>query len=235
MAPGAAAVTTLHGPAHSSRWRRAASPAIVAAMRRTSPSTCRSAAPLRRSVSRLALLALACLAPGCATSGEQPVGTTARPQAVLQARTCGAVERLHALGDVHLGSQPSADDLRQAKADGVKTIISLRHAAELKDFDEEAAARALGLEFARIPWNGPLELDDAVFDGARAALRDATRPVFVHCGSGNRVAAVWIPYRVLDQGLDLEAAVAEAKVVGLKTPEFEAKARDYVARRRQGS
>ncbi len=204
-------------------------------MQRITKTTCRTSAPLCRSTRCSALLVLACLSIGCSTSSKEPAGAAARPAVVLQARTCGSVERLHALGDDYLGSQPSAEDLRQATADGIKTVISLRHAAELKDFDEEAAVRALGLEFVRIPWNGPAELDDAVFDGARAALRDATRPVYVHCGSGNRVAAVWIPYRVLDQGLDLEAAVAEAKVVGLKTPEFEAKARDYVARRRHGS
>jgi protein tyrosine phosphatase (PTP) superfamily phosphohydrolase (DUF442 family) len=88
--------------------------------------------------------------------------------------------------------------------------------------------------FVRIPWNGPGELSDEIFDAARDQLRGAARPLFLHCGSGNRVGAVWIPYRVLDQGVELEAAVAEAKVVGLKTPEFEAKARDYVARRRDG-
>jgi len=38
----------------------------------------------------------------------------------------------------------------------------------------------------------------------------------------------------LDEGVALEAAVTEAKTIGLKTPEFETKARDYVARKAQG-
>jgi hypothetical protein len=52
----------------------------------------------------------------------------------------------------------------------------------------------------------------------------------LHCASANRVGAVWIPFRVLDQGIELEAAVAGAKAIGLETPEYEAKARDYVER-----
>jgi protein tyrosine phosphatase (PTP) superfamily phosphohydrolase (DUF442 family) len=177
----------------------------------------------------LPLFLVAALASCRAAAPVEPAATIS-----LEPRTCGAVQRLHALGEVYLGSQPDAEDLRAAHAMGVETIVSLRHAAETQDWDEEGLARGLGMDFVRIPWNGPGELSDEIFDAARDQLRGAARPLFLHCGSGNRVGAVWIPYRVLDQGAELEAAVAEAKVVGLKTPEFEAKARDYVARRTAG-
>jgi uncharacterized protein (TIGR01244 family) len=113
-------------------------------------------------------------------------------------------------------------------------VVSLRHTAEVKDWDEAASVRAQGMEWIQIPWNGPDQLTDEVFDRSREALRSAQRPMLFHCGSGNRVGAVWIAFRVLDEGLPLEAAVTEAKTIGLKTPEFETKARDYVARKVKG-
>jgi ubiquinone/menaquinone biosynthesis C-methylase UbiE len=52
----------------------------------------------------------------------------------------------------------------------------------------------------------------------------------LHCGSANRVGAVWLTYRVLDQGVPIETAIEEAKTIGLRSPEYEAKARDYIHR-----
>ena len=52
----------------------------------------------------------------------------------------------------------------------------------------------------------------------------------MHYASARRVGAVGVPYRVLDGGIALEDAVTEAKTIGLRTPELETKARDYVAR-----
>lgn len=153
-----------------------------------------------------------------------------RAPVAVEARTCGAIQRLHEAGGVWLGSQPSKDDLGALHGLGVKTVVSLRQDAELKDWDEAAAVRALGMEWLAIPWQGPEQLTDEVIGQCRAALRDAARPLFVHCASGNRVGAVWIPFRVLDEGVDIEKAAAEARMIGLKTPELEAKARDYVAR-----
>ncbi len=44
-----------------------------------------------------------------------------------------------------------------------------------------------------------------------------------------------IPWRVLDGGIELEDAVKEGKTVGMKNPDYEAKARDYIKRRQSQS
>ena len=56
--------------------------------------------------------------------------------------------------------------------------------------------------------------------------------MLLHCASSNRVGAVWLAYRALDGGLSIEEAKAEAKIVGLKSPALEAKAIDYVKRKK---
>jgi uncharacterized protein (TIGR01244 family) len=148
----------------------------------------------------------------------------------LEPYECGTITRLHTMGGVFLASQPQPSDIEQAKKGGVKSVINLRHREENTDFDEQAVVADLGLNYYNLPWNGPDELNDQIFDDSRKLLNTVERPILLHCSSANRVGAVWIPWRVLDGGADIEEAVAEAKVIGLKSPDYETKARDYVKR-----
>lgn len=151
----------------------------------------------------------------------------------LEPYSCGTVERLHTFQGLFLASQPAEADLRQAKEGGIKTVLSFRPAAENKAFDEPAFVRELGLEYVELGYSGPDTLTDALLDDARALLRDQEkRPMMVHCHSGNRVGAIWLAHRVLDGGLTWEAALAEAKQVGLKTPALEARVKAYVDARK---
>ena len=56
------------------------------------------------------------------------------------------------------------------------------------------------------------------------------QPLMLHCGSANRVGAIWLVHRVLDDGIDVDVAVVEAKKVGLRVPSYLEKAKDYIAR-----
>jgi uncharacterized protein (TIGR01244 family) len=155
-----------------------------------------------------------------------------QPAPKLEPTTCGRIARVHRLADVYLAGQPTAEDLAEAKKLGVKTIVNLRPDAEQKGFDERAAVEDAGLAYVHIPFSGADDLDDAIFDKAREELKKAERPLLLHCASANRVGAVWLPYRVLDNGIAYDAALAEAKTVGLRTPAMEAKAKDYIERHR---
>jgi uncharacterized protein (TIGR01244 family) len=157
----------------------------------------------------------------------------AQPTETLEKYSCGTVERLHTWNGIFAGSQPAADDLRHAQANGIKTILNLRPKSEDPGFDEEALVATLGMEYDLLPFAAPAELSDEIFDRARAILRDESkRPVFFHCNSGNRVGAIWLAFRALDGGLSVEAALEEAKQVGLKTPALEQRAKEYVERAR---
>ncbi len=172
------------------------------------------------------LLALSMTFAGC---GEVEVThTLALP--TLAPAEIGAVKNAHALGNFWTSDQPSAADLEVAKQKGIRTVINLRHAAEQQDFDERAVVEKLGLRYTNLPWMKPEELTDEVFAEARRLLNTAERPILIHCSSANRVGAVWLPWRVLDGGLSVEDALAEAKTVGLKKPEFEQRALDYIKR-----
>jgi uncharacterized protein (TIGR01244 family) len=150
----------------------------------------------------------------------------------LAPTSCGAIARLHAFGDIWLASQPSPDDFEHAKKAGIRTVINQRPESEIKDFDERAVVTSLGLRYENPGWNGPKQFTDEIIEETLDLLRSVERPVMMHCASANRSGAIWIVYRVLDGGLDVDAAVAEAKTVGLRTPEYERIARDYVERHR---
>lgn len=149
----------------------------------------------------------------------------------VESAALGQTNNVHVCGDLYLAGQPGQDDNRPIVDRGIKRIISLRTEGEI-DWDEKAAMEQAGLEYVAIPFRSTDSLTDDVFDQVRKRLRDAhDGPTLLHCGSANRVGAVWLVHRVLDQGIPWDQASEEAKSIGLKNTEYEARARDYVARR----
>lgn len=193
---------------------------------------------MQHSVPALVLLlasAVACSAPRSDAPAPTPVRAPAAPavqQATLEPLAWKATAKVHRFGDLYLASQPQASDLNQAQADGVRCVLDFRPEAEDRGYDEGALLSDLGVPRTIVGFASPEELTDDVFDRARAALAELPRPLLVHCSSANRVGAVWIAYRTLDLGADLEQAVAEAKTIGLRNPALEQRAREYVASRR---
>ena len=161
-------------------------------------------------------------------SGKDHVAITTEK---LEPYECGDVSRLHTLGGVFLASQPNPSDFEQAKDGGIKTVINLRHDGENTDFDEGEVVKGLGLNYVHLPWKAPEEMTDDLLDRSRDLLKTSKKPILLHCASANRVGAIWLVHRVLDGGITFEEALAEAKTVGLKSPDYEAKAKDYIGRK----
>lgn len=150
----------------------------------------------------------------------------------LESATCGAVKQLHAFDDIFLAGQPSVEDFAEFKKRGVKSVLNVRTKEEL-NFDEAQTIKSLGLEYHHIPIAGPDALTDENFNKIRKLLNSKEqRPLLFHCASANRVGAVWLAHRVLDGGLTYDAALIEAKIVGLKLPALESKAKEYIAKQK---
>lgn len=177
-----------------------------------------------------AVLAVTLLVAACQSEPEivftEPEVTTAR---------LGSTDRVHQCGSVMLASQPAEADIAAIEAQGYRSVLNLRTQGEMDqlDFDEREMLTSQGIAYHQVGIGGADALTDAVFDEVRAILSDAdNQPLLVHCASANRVGAVWLAHRVLDAGLDYENALAEAKVVGLRSPALEEAARDYIYRQR---
>lgn len=168
----------------------------------------------------LAALALAVVGVGVAWSSGQEKQTRAgvanytKVDAVI---ACGGATEVSALDGL--------------KADGFKSVINLRLASEsgANVPENEAKAKALGLNYFHLPLSGGSP-DPTVVDRFLAVIADTSnQPVFIHCASANRVGAVWLVKRVLQDGWPVEKATTEAKAIGLSAPALEKFALDYIA------
>jgi protein tyrosine phosphatase (PTP) superfamily phosphohydrolase (DUF442 family) len=131
------------------------------------------------------------------------------------------------------GGQPSAADLERFRAAGGGIVLDLRDPMEPRPYDEPAAAALLGLDYVNVSVHAGT-LDDATMERILGVLRNAgDRPVFMHCGSGNRVGGALIPYFMLDHQLEEDDAVGQAMRVGLRSAELMEWGTDY-ARRHAG-
>lgn len=147
----------------------------------------------------------------------------------VESSTIGETRNVHRLGELFFGGQIPKNDIPKLKEKKIERVISLRTRGEI-NWDEKTTVESKGIEFVAIPFGKPESLTDEVFDTVRKALADDDKRTLFHCGSANRVGGVWLPYRVLDQGVDLETAIEEAKTIGLKSPFIKIKAYDYIQR-----
>jgi protein tyrosine phosphatase (PTP) superfamily phosphohydrolase (DUF442 family) len=143
----------------------------------------------------------------------------------------GEVKNVHRSGNLIFSGQFSPDDIKAMKQLGIQRVITLRTLGEV-NFDEPKSATDAELEFHRVPFASEESLTDDVFVKVRDLLRDDSRKTLLHCGSANRVGGVWLTYRVLDQGVDISTALAEARKIGLKAPFIQRKALDYIKRQK---
>ena len=63
--------------------------------------------------------------------------------------------------DLITAGQPSAQQLRDAAANGVTTVIDQRRADEDRGYDEAALAEQLGLRYVRLPIAGAGDITEA--------------------------------------------------------------------------
>ena len=133
------------------------------------------------------------------------------------------------------GGATTLDGIEELKKLGYKSIINLREASEPGANVEVSAlaARNAGIKYVHIPMNRNTP-DPAVADQFLKAIGDPEgQPVFVHCGSGNRAAAMWMIKRMVVDGWDADRAGLEATALGLSNPTLKQFAIDYAAKNKK--
>ena len=131
---------------------------------------------------------------------------------------------------VGCGGQVDPAAMAGLRKDGFVSVINLRLASEAgADVDAgRAAAQAAGLKYIHLPFN-VAQPDEKVVEQFLAAVADkGNQPVFIHCGSANRVGGVWMIKRVLQDGWPIDRAHAEAEAIGLNNPALTAFATEYI-------
>lgn len=103
---------------------------------------------------------------------------------------------------------------------GFVSIINLREASEPgAEIEKEGdAARAVGLKYFHVPFNGASP-DTRAADQFLAAITSAgAEPAFIHCAGGNRAATMWLIKRIAIDHWDVDRAANEATALGLTSP-----------------
>ena len=131
---------------------------------------------------------------------------------------------------VACGGATEVATLDALKKDGFKAVINLRMANEpgVNLEANQVRAKDLGLNYVHIPFSGGSP-DPKAVDAFLATIADKTnQPVFVHCASANRVGAMWLVKRVLQDNYTVEKATTEAKAIGLSNVGLETFALQYI-------
>jgi uncharacterized protein (TIGR01244 family) len=119
------------------------------------------------------------------------------------------------------------------KKQGFATVINLRLAEEegVALEDCRAAAEAVGLKYVHLPFS-PKVSTPAVVDAFLAAVTDkANQPVYMHCGSATRAAALWMSVRLLEDGCQADTAIQEAALIARNPDNAIAYAMAFAAQR----
>jgi len=128
------------------------------------------------------------------------------------------------------GGQPRMEHFEKLKADGVKAVLNLRQPSEHRADEEQAAVAKAGLKYFNIPVVYMNPTDSQVDEFLRITDDPANRPMFIHCTAAIRVGAFWMIRRAVRDGLTPDAALDEARKVGLNNaPHLEEFARKYIA------
>jgi uncharacterized protein (TIGR01244 family) len=117
----------------------------------------------------------------------------------------------------------------EIKKMGFVSIINLRESSEAgaEVEKEEAVAKAAGLRYFHVPFNGVTPDPKAADQFLNAITSEGSEPAFVHCSGGNRAATMWLIKRLVVDHWDVDRATQEAIALGQTSPTLRQFALDY--------
>jgi len=128
-----------------------------------------------------------------------------------------------------------AEAVPEIKKMGFVSIINLRLASEpgAEVEKEEAAAKAVGLRYFHVPFNGSSPTPEAADQFLKAITSKGAEPAFVHCAGGNRAATMSLIKRLAVDHWDVDRATAEATALGQTSPALRQFAINYAQSHRR--
>jgi uncharacterized protein (TIGR01244 family) len=143
------------------------------------------------------------------------------------------VKKMKIDDQITVGPQPSAEELRQLKAQGYQTIVNFRTDGEeeqpLSPSAEGEAVRELGMDYVNLPVSMQ-SMTPEVVDQFRDQFADLSTPVYAHCKSGKRAGAMVMIHRACEEGLSGSEAIQQSEQMGFECdqPELKQFVIDYV-------
>lgn len=138
-------------------------------------------------------------------------------------------EKMKINDQVTVGPQPSAEEIRQLKEQGFRTVVNFRTDGEdeqpLSPADEGEAVKVADMNYLHIPVSMK-SMGSELVDRFREQYPDLPKPVFAHCKSGKRAGAMVMMHMAVEQGMSGEKTLQKAEEMGFKCEQEEL--RDFV-------
>lgn len=145
----------------------------------------------------------------------------------------GAVNVTRVDATLVCGGATTVEAFPEIKKLGFASVINLRRDGEpgTDIAAARSAAAAIGLQYVHIPVEPASPSTESVDAFLKAVQDPGNQPMYIHCGSANRVAALWMIKRVVVDEWEEVRARDEAKAIGLTSPALEKFALDYLQSR----
>ena len=177
----------------------------------------------------LSALPLALTAGDCGKDHETKVENMT-PMTVTKAEIAGIYNYSRIDGKAGFGGATEPSAMKALKNDGYGTVINLRLATEdgVDIAAERMAASQVGLNYVHLPFDSSNPDPDFLDRFLAEVDAESNQPVYIHCGSATRVAALWMTKRVIDDGVPSEIAEKEARAIAGKPDAAVAFAEKYI-------
>ncbi|MCG8433149.1 MAG: hypothetical protein MJA83_03855 [Gammaproteobacteria bacterium] len=127
----------------------------------------------------------------------------------------GLPQAANPLAGVITAGQPTPEQLEAAKNEGVKTIVNLCMPGEC-GWDEEEVVEDLEMHYVSIPMGGAGDITKENAESLHKILEDENAyPMIIHCGSSNRVGALFACKAFHLENCNIDEAVEKGKLAGL--------------------
>ena len=136
---------------------------------------------------------------------------------VAQGPGLGIPNAVEAEPGLLIAGQPTAAQIKAAGKAGYRTVLDLRSRIEERGFDEEKVTGKAKMAYTNVEVT-PDTLTQSKVLFFLMMLREAERPVILHCSTGNRAAALYYSWLVLEKGMPEEQALTQAQAAGLRDP-----------------
>ena len=153
---------------------------------------------------------------------------TAPPASVQEEGPEGVVNYTRIDATVACAGATPPEAMAALKDLGFAAVINFRTVGERGETVDagQAAAEAAGLKYYHIPFRQPsAEVAERFLE---TLAESSNQPVYIHCGSANRVGAMWMIKRVKLDGWSVDDAMAEAEMIGLSSQSLKEFALEYV-------
>ena len=126
------------------------------------------------------------------------------------------------IGDgLFIGPQPTEQDLREAKQQGIQTVIDMRMPGETASPNADLVGNN-GLDYVNVPVN-KTALSEPQIDDLEQAMQRTQGPHLLHCATGTRAAMLLALSRAKHNGWTAERTFDEAQGMGFDlkgSPDF---------------